>query len=86
MVLRRKVEDIVTLAATKKIENPIRFLNDFFSRDIDAVRIEEVLNEEKKKKTMENPRLNLDVYFQIDEYIKSKAHKVTTGMLRFTEI
>jgi hypothetical protein len=80
--LRRKTEDIVSLAIKKKVEDPIRFLNDFFAQDIDIAGIEAVLKEEEKKKALEDPRLNLDVYFQIDEYIKSKTHKVTPGMLR----
>jgi len=84
--LRRKTEDIVSLAIKKKIEDPIRFLNDLFAQDIDIAGIEAILKEEEKKKALEDPRLNLDVYFQIDEYIKSKTHKVTPGMLRNSRI
>jgi len=80
--LVRKAEDIVALAVRKKIDDPVRFLNDFFVQDIDISGIEIKLKEKELKASLVNPRLNLDIYFQIDDYIKSKSHKVTPGMLR----
>jgi hypothetical protein len=79
--LIRRAEDIVSFAVRKKIVDPIPFLNNFFAQDIDIPRIEAKLKEEEQKTSLANPRLNLNVYFQIDDYIKSKSQKVSPGMI-----
>ena len=80
--LIRKTEDIVSLALRRKVADPITFLNEFFVQEIDIQGIEAKLKEAELKKSLGDPRLNLNVYFQIDEYIKSKSLKVSPGMLR----
>jgi hypothetical protein len=44
--LRRKAEDIVSLAFKKKVGDPIRFLNDFIEQDVDIVGIIAILKKE----------------------------------------
>jgi integrase len=71
----RIAEDILTFAAKKKIENPLSFLKRLFKPDFDLSQLEE------KVKDADQPKVNLDVFFQIDEYIKSKTKQVTPKML-----
>ncbi len=67
----RIAEDILSFAFKSKIENPIAFLKKTFKPDFDLSCLEE------KRKAAELPNVNLDVFFQIDEYIKSKTRQVT---------
>lgn len=78
----RRTEDIVSLAYKKRVNDPIGFLNEFFSLDLNLPQIECLLIERESKSALQNPKLNLDVYFQIDDYMRSKSQKVTPGMLR----
>ena len=71
----RIAEDILTFAAKKKIEDPLSFLKRLFKPDFDLSQLEE------KVKDADQPKVNLDVFFQIDEYIKSKTKQVTPKML-----
>lgn len=71
----RIVEDILTFAAKKKIADPLAFLKTSFRPDFDLSRLEE------KARETELPKVNLDVFFQIDEYIKSKTKQVTPKMI-----
>src|ERR1035437_715611 len=71
----RIVEDILTFSAKKKIADPLAFLKTSFRPDFDLSRLEE------KARETELPKVNLDVFFQIDEYIKSKTKQVTPKMI-----
>ncbi len=71
----RIAEDILTFAARKKIADPLSFLKKLFKPDFDFSQLEE------KVKEADQPKVNLDVFFQIDEYIKSKIKQVTPKML-----
>ena len=71
----RIVEDILTFAAKKKISDPLAFLKKLFKPDFDLSSLKE------KIKEAELPKVNLNVFFQIDEYIKSKTKQVTPKML-----
>ena len=71
----RIVEDILTFAAKKKIADQLSFLKKVFKPDFDLSSLEE------KVKEVELPKINLDVFFQIDEYIKSKRKQVTPKMI-----
>jgi hypothetical protein len=71
----RTAEDILAFAAKKKIEDPLLFLKNTFKPDLDLSTLEE------KVKQTEGPKINLDVYFQIDDYIRSKTKHVTPKML-----
>lgn len=71
----RIAEDILNLAARKKITDPLSFLKNTFKPDLDLSLLE------GKAEEAELPKINLDVFFQIEEYIKSKTKQVTPKML-----
>ena len=71
----RIAEDILTFAARKNIADPLSFLKKTFKPDFDLFLLE------GKAKEAELPKVNLDLFFQIDDYIKSKAKHVTPKML-----
>ena len=71
----RIAEDILTFAAKKKISDPLPFLKKTFKPDLNLSNLDE------KTKETELPEINFDVFFQIDEYIKSKTKQVTPKML-----
>jgi integrase len=71
----RIAEDIVVYAVQKKINDPKAFLKKTFEPNFDLSRLAE------KAKQVNSPKVNLDIYFQIDEYMKSKIKQVTPHML-----
>ena len=71
----RVVEDIVGYAYTNNVKDPLIFLKKTFKPEFDI----SLLNE--KAKEIETPKVNLDVFFQIDDYIKSKERQVTPQMV-----
>jgi integrase len=62
---RRKAEDMVEYAAGKSNVNPMKFLKDNFH-----------LSSNWKPEQMANSKINLCVYYQIDQYIKDKESSV----------
>jgi hypothetical protein len=80
--LIRKVEDIIDLGDRLDIQDSLTFVSKYFDT---ASGIEEITRRIKNEIELDNennPRRNLDLYFQIDDYISSKSEKVTPGMLR----
>jgi hypothetical protein len=73
--LIRLAEDILIFAGRKKIADPLSFLKNTFKPGIDLCLLE------GKAKEAVQPKVILDVFFQIDDYIKSKAKQVTPKML-----
>jgi integrase len=71
----RMAEDIVNYAIQKKLPDPVAFLKKTFTPDFDLSRLHE------KAKEVNLPRPNLDVFFQIEDYMKSKMKQVTPNML-----
>ena len=80
--LVRRTEDLITFFLKKEIVNIMPLLNEFFNSELTLAQIEILLRERQSKVDLQNPKLNLDFYFQIDDYIKSKSQKVAPGMLR----
>lgn len=81
MELKRQLriaEEIVFFANKKKLSDPILFLKENFKTDFDVNRLHEIAKQIDKQ----NHKLNLDLYFQIDDYIQSKAKKVCKDMPR----
>jgi site-specific recombinase XerD len=78
----RNVEELIELANNLKVNNLISFLKDNFEPYPDLQAIEREIKFNKKEEENKNPHLNLNLYFQIDDYIASKSGKVTPGMLR----
>lgn len=73
--LVRIAEDILAFAAKRQILDPLAFLKKTFRPDFKETILEE------KAKEAESPKVNLDVFFQIDDYINSKTKQVTPKML-----
>ncbi len=80
--LVRKTEDLVDFGVKLKTENVLMFLKQNFDlkNDFQSIKLK-ILNNIKETE-INDPRKNLDLYFQIDDYISSKHEKVTPGMLR----
>lgn len=71
----RIAEDILTHARRGKISDPIAFLKDTYKPDLDLTQLDQ------KVKKAEEPAVNLNVFYQIDDYMKSKEKQVTPAML-----
>ena len=79
VLLKQKIryaEDLVEFAVKNKIANKAKFVKEAFES---AILIEELERDENKVKELagEKEPVNLDVYFQIDEYINTKKNKVS---------
>lgn len=73
----RAAEDIVYLAIEKKMPDPLQFLKQVFHPEIDPANlITDTIKATGPKKE------NLDFFWQMDDYIKSKTRKVSVGMVR----
>jgi integrase len=71
----RIVEDILTFSARKKIKDVLSFLRNTYKPGVSLSDLEE------KVKEAELPKINLDLFFQIDEYLQAKSKHVTPKML-----
>jgi integrase len=80
-VLKRKVEDMVSFAI-KKNTDPLMFLKETFHPNFDLASLERIGNDDAVVKDKTCKKTNLDIYYQIDEYIKSKEKKVCKDMPR----
>ena len=78
----RKAEDIIDLGIKcNKPDLEVLLKNNFDVKE-DFQTIESRIIRQIEEAKMKDPKINLDLYFQIDEYIKSKSQKVCPGMLR----
>jgi hypothetical protein len=72
----RFAEDIVELAIRKNIQNKGKFVKEAFDRNLNIEQLRR--NEEQiKQLSGESGTINLDIYFQLDDYIKIKTGKVS---------
>jgi site-specific recombinase XerD len=77
----RTAEDIVNFALQKKMDDPVAFLKKMFQADFDPA----TLSERAKllaEAGADQATANLDFFYQLDDYIKTKTRKVSTGMVR----
>lgn len=72
------VQDLLLIARRRKIPYPLDFIKKSFQPDLD----EKSLKEKENNVDSLNPYINLDIYFQINDYINSKQHKVSKDMPR----
>ncbi len=77
----RKAEDIISLAF-KRQENPLEFFKLYYKPDSSFETVLYELQNRDKEKTLDDIYLNNDIYFQIDNYIKTKTKKVSADMPR----
>lgn len=80
--LIRKVEDIIDLGNRLNIEDLLSFVSKYFDANYSIEEIARTIKNQIELDSANDPRKNLDLYFQIDDYISSKSGKVTPGMLR----
>lgn len=80
-VLIRKAEDVVSFANKRKIDDSLGFLKSVYHPDLDLASLETVSGQTQLKEQNFNKH-NLDLYYQIDDYIKSKERKVSKDMPR----
>lgn len=69
----RKTEDIIAYAVEKKISDILTFVKSTFCPDFNM----ETLEDKRKQAVSQSAKTNLDLYFQIDDYIKCKTGKVS---------
>ncbi len=77
----RRAEDLIKLGTRLKVNDPLQFVKERFplSLSIEALELEW---EHHKQSEQQNGRKNLDLFFQIDDYIKSQTGKVSRDMPR----
>lgn len=75
--LLRKAEDIISHAVKKKISDVLSFVKKTFHPGFDTATLEEKVVQAAAL----DPKTNLDLFFQIDDYMKCKKDKVSPGML-----
>lgn len=73
--LVRVAQDILAYALNNGVPDPVSFLKKTFKTDFDLSNLGKEANETEPSK------VNLDVFFQIDDYIKSKRKQVTPKMI-----
>ncbi|MCH5721255.1 phage integrase SAM-like domain-containing protein [Niabella hibiscisoli] len=81
-LIRRKkiVEDLVSYALLKKVQNRVEFVKRYYSPAFDISEIE--TKEKEIAAQQETEKKNkLSVYYQFDEFIKSKERKVSKATL-----
>ena len=82
----RVAEDIVSFALQQQVEDPVDFLKQLFKPDFDPA----TLLEQVKALTIPgSSRLmpeDLDLFVQLDDYIKTKSRKVSPAMLKVYRI
>lgn len=81
-LLKRKAEDIVSFAVKTDIDDPLSFLKQTFYPDFDLASLAKVAMENKLTEEKSSGKTNLDLYYQIDDYIRSKEKKVCKDMPR----
>jgi predicted DNA-binding protein (UPF0278 family) len=75
--LLRKAEDIISHAVKRKISDVLAFVKKTFHPQFDPATLEE-----KAQEVVElDSKTNLDLFFQIDDYMKCKKDKVSPRML-----
>jgi integrase len=72
----RHTEDVISIAIRRQLPDPGSFVKERFNAC-------NTINFQKENDPdMKNPRINLDIFFQIDDYIQSKIKKVCKDMPR----
>ena len=78
--MKRIAEDLVTQAVKKQVPDKGSFVKNSFSPSLQILTIEENAEAALKSKAAEQ-KSKLDIYFQLDEYAKSKENKVSKATL-----
>ena len=78
--LKRIAEDLITYAIKKQLPDKGSFVKKSFSPTLQLTSVEDRASTVVKQKVVEQ-KGKLDIYHQLDEYIKSKEKKVTKATL-----
>jgi len=82
----RLAEDVISFAIKRNIPDRGKFVKKYYSPDLDIYALSEIVQKNehylKEQKEKENSKTNLDIFFQIDDYIQSKTKKVCKDMPR----
>lgn len=81
-LLVRKAEDIISFSKRRNIEDILGFLKKTFHPSFDVASLETAVAEAALLNEKSDNKTNLDLYYQIDDYIKSKEKKVCRDMPR----
>jgi site-specific recombinase XerD len=78
--LIRTAEDLVTFANHNQILDKGSFVKQAFGKELTAPELNDIKTKVKSQKVVEQQN-KLNIYFQLDDYIKSKERKVTKATL-----
>ncbi len=78
--LKRIAEDLVTQAVKKQVPDRGSFVKNSFSPSLTAIALSEQADAAIKQKSIDQ-KSKLDIYYQLDDYIKSKEKKVSKATL-----
>jgi len=81
----RTAEDIVSYALQQKVEDPVAFLKMIFQPDFDAATLPQRIRQLAEAR-IDEAVATLDFFYQLDDYIKTKTRKVSTGMVRIYNV
>lgn len=81
-LMLRMTEDIVSFTKKRDINDPINFLKKTFHPNFDTASLEDIVMDAESPKAKSDNKTHLDIYFQIEDYIKSKEKKVCKDMPR----
>jgi integrase len=77
----RSLENLVTFTQEQKMGDPIRFLKKAWSPELVPASLTRRAKEIAQAPA-EQSDVSLDFFYQLDDYIKTKRRKVSTGMIR----
>jgi hypothetical protein len=80
--MMKNVRDIITLGLKMKVVDQVEFVKKNFTPEFESQRLKEIGRELEGK----DPKINLELFFQIDDYIQSKIRKVSKDMPRVYNI
>jgi site-specific recombinase XerD len=79
----RLAENLIAFALKKEIKDIGPFMKEYYSPDLNIYEFSDLVTKsELAKKEKQKPKINLDFFFQIDDYIQSKIKKVCKDMPR----
>lgn len=74
---KRLVEDIVAFAIQRQVKDPLKFVRTKYKPTLKISELEEKFDQKER----DVPVVNLDVFYQINDYITFKAKSVTPNMV-----
>lgn len=79
----RLAENVIAFARQKGVKEIGIFTKEYYSPGLDIFNLSDLVKKcEQEKKQKQNPKISLDFFYQIDDYIESKIKKVSKDMPR----